>query len=348
MLKLQLELRRGGFTGTAELAAPAGEITVLFGPSGAGKSSLLRAIAGLDRARGVVRVGDSTWQDAAGDVWLPPHRRRVGMVFQEARLLPHLSVAGQLAFVARRRATVDRIPAVSDQLDLDELMDRSVGTLSGGERQRVAVARALLADPAVMLLDEPFSSVDRRRRADLFPLIETAVRDCGAPTILVTHSLTELGRLADHVVPMSDGRTGGALTPAAAVSEFAGGAEDALALLEGQVTAAADPDGLVRVRVGEHELLVQDRGLPVGASLRLQIRAHDVSLTVDRAARTSILNILPGSVVSIREEPGADALVGVDIGGHVLFARISRRSVRQLDLVPGRPIHAQVKAMAVS
>lgn len=224
-IRFRLHGRFGGFVLDAEAALPAHGVTALVGASGAGKTSLLRCLAGLARAKGEVRVGEAVWQDARR--FAPPHRRGVGYVFQEPSLLPHLSVRGNLEFAARR-AGDGAGPAFEEavaMLGLERLIDRAPGGLSGGERQRVAIARALLSRPALLLMDEPLSSLDAGSKAEVLPYLEGLHRSLRLPILYVSHDALEVARLADRVLRMDGGRLRG---PAAEVS--AGG--DPLALLD--------------------------------------------------------------------------------------------------------------------
>jgi molybdate transport system ATP-binding protein len=232
-IRFRLQGRFGGFALDAEAAFPAHGVTALVGPSGAGKTSLLRCLAGLARAKGEVCVGDAVWQDARRLV--PPHRRGVGYVFQEPSLLPHLSVRGNLAFAARRGGD-GAGPAFEEtvaMLGLERLIERAPTRLSGGERQRVAIARALLSRPALLLMDEPLSSLDAASKAEVLPYLETLHRSLRLPVLYVSHDALEVARLADRVLRMEGGRLRG---PAA---EVAGGADPLALLDQAQVRALA-------------------------------------------------------------------------------------------------------------
>ncbi|CAN7424432.1 ATP-binding cassette domain-containing protein [Phenylobacterium sp. LjRoot219] len=232
-IRFRLQGRFGGFVLDAEAAIPAQGVTALVGASGAGKTSLLRCLAGLARAKGEVSVGETVWQDVRR--FVAPHRRGVGYVFQEPSLLPHLSVRGNLAFAARRAGDGPG-PAFEEavaMLGLERLIDRAPAKLSGGERQRVAIARALLSRPALLLMDEPLSSLDAASKAEVLPYLEGLHRSLRLPVLYVSHDALEVARLADRVLRMEGGRLRGPAT------EVAGGA-DPLALLDpAQVRALA-------------------------------------------------------------------------------------------------------------
>jgi molybdate transport system ATP-binding protein len=198
--------RLGDFTLDVAISTPAAGVTVLFGPSGSGKTTLLRCLAGLTRLEGRLRVGDQVWQD--GRAFVAPHRRRVGYVFQDAALFEHLSVRGNLLYGRKRAglsadAEFERLVAL---LGLDGLLDRAAGKLSGGERQRVAIGRALLSDPRLLLMDEPLASLDAARKAEVIPYVEALHRDAKIPIFYVTHDVTEAARLGDRMLMMRDGR----------------------------------------------------------------------------------------------------------------------------------------------
>ena len=219
----------GGFRLDAEFAFPADGITALSGPSGSGKTTLLRGIAGLARFEGRLIVGGETWQDER--VFVPTHRRAVGVVFQEASLLAHLSVRGNLIYGARRANGEGGLSDTVDLLGLGGLLARSVATLSGGERQRVALGRALLTKPRLLLLDEPVASLDAAAKAEILPYLDRLHRALKIPALYVTHDAGEIARLADRVLHMRDGRIVSA--PAAGEPSLAGldaAARDALAL----------------------------------------------------------------------------------------------------------------------
>ena len=207
-LSLRLTLHRTDFTLDIDLTLPGQGVTVLFGPSGSGKTTILRCVAGLERAAGRVCVGAALWQDSSEDLWVPTHSRDIGYVFQEASLFEHLNVWANLRFGIRRSKKPrqeEALEAAVALLGIGHLRDRSVYSLSGGERQRVAIARALALQPAVLLLDEPLASLDFARRQEILPWLEQLHEELQIPVLYVTHSLQELKRLADHVVLLSHG-----------------------------------------------------------------------------------------------------------------------------------------------
>jgi molybdate transport system ATP-binding protein len=354
---LCLGLRRplADFTLTVDAELPGQGITAVFGPSGAGKTTLLRAIAGLDRqATGRLSVGGRIWQDSERGLFLPAHRRPVGYVFQEADLFAHLNVRANLLFGARRAKVADlprKLAEVADLLGLGTLLGRRPGTLSGGERRRAAIARALLVDPAVLLLDEPLAGVDAARRDEILPWLERLHRASRVPILYVSHSLDEVARLADHLVVLDRGRVtaAGPLGPPLATLEPPLPVGDEAGVVLEAVIAARDARWhLCRADVAGGSLWLRDQGRPVGAAARVRVLARDVSLALQPAAESSILNVLPAVVDAVAEEAHpALALVRVRIGPGVLLARVTRRSVAALQLVPGRAVWAQVKSAAI-
>lgn len=330
-------------------------ITALFGPSGCGKSTLLRIIAGLEKeAGGRIAWGGETWLDSEHGAFVPPHRRGVGFIFQDARLFPHLSVEGNLRYAARRSARMDRRIDFHDviaALDLGALLPRHVGALSGGERQRAAFGRTLLTRPRLLLMDEPLAALDVQRKAEILPYIERLPAAFGVPVVYVTHAIDEVARLAQQMVVLAAGRK---------VAE--GPVADVLERLDIQpVTGRFEAGVVLTARIlahdGRYHLTRLDHhgqpidmpmlDLPVGSEIRLRIRARDVSLATERPRSISVRNILSGTVSQIEEEPDtAFAETLVDIGGARLRARITRAAVADLALAPGKPVYALVKSIA--
>ena len=357
----RLMLARPAFTLDVDLQLPGRGFIALFGPSGCGKTSCLRALAGLERAqRGLVRVAGTTWQDDDAGIWLPTHQRALGYVFQEASLFEHLSVRNNIAYAQKRvrptvrgaapSATVAVEQAV-ELLGLSGLMDRRPATLSGGERQRVAIARALAAQPRVLLMDEPLAALDAGRKAELLPYLEALQRTLAISVLYVSHALDEVARLATHMVLLEAGRV-----------RASGKAEDLLMrldlpLAQGDAAATIIEGTLVRHDHAEHlstlafagnELHVSSSvARPIGQRLRVRVQARDVSLTLERQSGTSILNILPATVISMREDSPGQWMVALDASGARLLARITQRSARALGVKPGLHLFAQVKGVAL-
>lgn len=348
-IELQLQLRRAAFSLELALRLPGDRVTVVFGPSGCGKSTLLRAIAGLEpTVRGVVRLNGRTWLDE--HVHLPAHHRRVGMVFQHAALLPHLSVHDNLRYGWRRaEAPSALLREWIDKLDLAPLLARRPLTLSGGEQQRVALARALVSQPQWLLLDEPLSALDGARRAEILPYLEAIKRDAGIPLLYVTHSVQEAARLADHLVLLDAGRVAAA-GPALDVLNRPdlplALRDDAGVVLAATVRGRA-ADGLLSLVTAAGTLHAYGPHYPDGAAVRVRVQARDVSLALSTHADTSVLNILPATIVSLSPLPGGQVQVLLNSADLPVLARVSHRSVERLHLHPGLVVWAQIKAVAL-
>ncbi len=349
-IEIALAGRLGAFSLEIDIAAPMRGITVLFGPSGCGKTSILRAIAGLNRLPGRIRIGEEVWQDESR--FVPTHRRAVGYVFQEASLFPHLSVRHNLTYGARRtrEPTRIRLEEVVGLLGLERLVERDPAHLSGGERQRVAIGRALLSQPRLMLMDEPLSALDRISKDEILPYFEALHAELSIPILYVTHDLSEVERLADHLVILSEGRVAqsGALNEVLARrgSKLLA-RRDLACVLPGHVVRI-DPDGIACVRIEGAELLAVAGDLAVGQAVRVRIAAGDVSIARRKSEATSILNALPVSIAGLERLGEAEMLLRLSLGqGAPLLARISRRSVEALALAEGERVVAQVKGVSL-
>ncbi|MCP1337379.1 molybdenum ABC transporter ATP-binding protein [Futiania mangrovi] len=348
--------RIGGFALDVAFTAPARGITALFGPSGCGKTTILRCMAGLTRLGGSVRVGAETWQDDAAGVFVPPHRRAVGYVFQEASLFSHLSVRRNLLYGWRRagRAASEARLAPDDVVDLlglAPLMDRTTEALSGGERQRVAVGRALLAAPRLLLMDEPMSALDRMSKEDILPYIESLPSRLKLPIVYVSHDIAEVSRLADRAVLMGRGSVvaEGALDVLLERLDLgpAAGRFEAGTILTATVAGHDAGYHLTLLDLAGQRIVIPRAPVPVGETVRLRIRARDVALTLGPPQGISIRNVLGGTVIQLVEEPGtAYAEVLVDVGGGRLRARLTRLAVAELGLRTGMKVHALMKSVA--
>ncbi len=360
MINVTVRKRRGDFALEAsfELAAPG--VVALFGRSGCGKTTLIELIAGLTRAdQGRIEVDGHVLVDTDAGVHVPAERRRIGYVFQEARLFPHLSVAGNLRYALSRAKAPPFIgwDQVIGLLDLGKLLARGPRQLSGGERQRVAIGRALLSQPRLLLLDEPLASLDAARREEVLPYLEQLRDALALPMVYVSHQFEEILRLATHVVLLQDGRTVaqgdiGAMSLDARVRRIVG--PDAVgAVVDGEVAAtpgAAHPDAagdLRCVRVGRGELSVPAPDLRPGARVRVQLLARDVIVSTEAPRGLSVRNALPGVVVSVTADEAASDLIGIDVGGVIVLARITSAATRDLGLAPGTPVWALVKSVSL-
>jgi molybdate transport system ATP-binding protein len=358
-IEARFTLARGSFRLAAELSVPAVGVTALFGASGSGKTTLLRCIAGLEHApQGFLAVAGKVWQDSTVGVFLPPHRRAVGYVFQEAVLFPHLTVAGNLAYAERRARHRGGAPALAEVLDwlgVTSLLPRKPGRLSGGERQRVAIARALLSAPRLLLLDEPLSALDEPSRVEILPYLEHLGQRLAIPVLYVSHSRGEVMRLADHIAVIEAGvvtAVGPVAELAPGLTGVAAGLSDELGTLaHGKVTAVDLELGLAYLELpgpaGQFTLALPQPSLALGETPRVRFLARDVSLALERPRGTSILNVLPARVVAVREVESLQPLVDLVLGETPLLARITRKSLRELDLTPGQEVFAQIKAVAL-
>lgn len=360
---VRLSLPRADFTLNVDLNLPARGITVLYGPSGSGKTSVLRCVAGLERARSDqastssparVVVAGEVWQDDAAKVFLPTHRRALGYVFQEASLFEHLDVRANLRYGLRRAHSPQGEQALDEAVQLlgiDHLLTRRVQQLSGGERQRVAIARALATVPRVLLLDEPLAALDAARKQDILPWLERLRDELRIPMLYVTHSADELTRLADHLVALERGQvraTGPVREVLAEISHPVLTGEDAGVLLHGTVAERNASWHLTRVTFPGGELWLRDDGVEAGRAVRLRVLARDVSLALAEPSRTSIQNLLPGAVDAIAPDAHpSQVLVRVRCGDSLLLARITRRACESLALQAGSPVWVQVKSVAL-
>ena len=337
--------------------APGAGVTALFGPSGAGKSTVLAAIAGLLRPASCrLALSGVTLADTDAGIWLPPERRRIGLVFQDAMLFPHLNVAANLRYGLRRSPPgAIGFAAVVDLLGLAPLLARRPHTLSGGERQRVAIGRALLAQPRLLLLDEPLASLDTARRAEILPFLARLKTTLALPMLYVTHALDEVARLADHLVLLRDLRILGAgpLADMAARADLPlASRDDAGAILALRVAEHDPARRLTRLARDGFALLVPLQAAPIGATLRVRIPAREIILARQDAAALadalSLHNILPGTVRAVADDARHGAsLVAIDAAGAPLLSRVTPDAVARLGLAPGTPVLALVKSVSV-
>ena len=354
-ISVDLQKSFGTFELDASFAVPAG-VTALFGPSGSGKTTIAHALAGLVRAdRACIEVAGTVLEDSASGLWLPPHRRGIGLVFQDARLFPHLTVRENLLY-SRRFAKSHTLGAVAfDQiveiLGIEALLSRRTGVLSGGEAARVAIGRALLSQPRLLVLDEPLASLDAPRRADILPYLERLRDEVKIPMLYVSHAIDEVARLATNLIILDGGRVRrvGPTTDVLSDPDFAHvfGGRDVGALLNAKVLRHHD-DGLTELSVSAGRLFLPKVDLAIGADLRLRIPAQDVILASARPEGLSALNILPCVVTRIDPGIGASALLQLRAGKDLILARITRRSVEVLGLRPGTECYAVVKSVAVA
>jgi molybdate transport system ATP-binding protein len=336
-----------------DLDLPGGGVTALFGPSGSGKTTVLRCVAGLTRAQdGRLIFGDDVWQDESRGIFVPTHRRPIGVVFQEASLFSHLSVMGNLRYGMTRAGLTPKeagLDTILDLLGIGGLLDRGTSRLSGGERQRVAIARALLRRPRLLLMDEPLAALDLKRKSEILPYLERLRDELDIPILYVSHSADEVARLADYIVLMDEGHViaQGLLSETMGRIDLASISGDDVAVVLTVTIGAHEDDDLTRLDFAGGAITVAHRQEAVGKKLRCRIHARDVSLSLSRHSDMSITNILPATVLAIGETPTpGHVLIDMKLnGGDRLVARITKRSSSQLGLRPGLPVWAQVKAV---
>ncbi|WP_085034269.1 molybdenum ABC transporter ATP-binding protein [Ensifer aridi] len=355
-MRLEVEARHriGSFTIDAAFGSEDG-VTALFGRSGSGKTSLVNIIAGLLRAdTGRIVLDGDVIADSARGVFAPVHRRRFGYVFQEARLFPHLSVRRNLAYgrwFAGASESASEFGRIVEMLGIGHLLDRRPSTLSGGERQRVAVGRALLASPRLLLMDEPLAALDEARKAEILPYLERLRDETRIPIVYVSHSVAEVARLADRVVVLDDGRVKAAGDVSAVLSQPAAtlaiDRREAGALIDGTVEDQDKLHELTLVRAGSCIIRVPHLVAQPGQNLRLYIAARDVMLATRRPEAISALNVLEGTISDLSPMQQGSVDVRVNCGGNIIVARITTLSREALGLEAGKSVHAIIKTIAL-
>lgn len=347
-LSIDIRHRLGDLALSVQFEAPTGVIA-LFGRSGAGKTSVVNAVAGLLRPdAGRIAVADRVLFDAGAGVNLPVHQRRIGYVFQDARLFPHLRVRDNLLYGAPDARDLGRI---CDLLGVEHLLARRPRALSGGEKARVAIGRALLSSPQLLIMDEPLASLDMARKAEILPYLERLRDEAELPILYVSHSMEEVARLANTMVVLDAGQVLRA-GPAAQVLADPGlarhlGPQGAGAVLTGHILTH-HADGLTEVAVAGGTLFLPRASGEPEQVLRIRIEAKDVMIALDRPDGISALNILPGIVSDVRPGQGPGAMVQLDIAGAPVLARVTQRSVAALGLAPGLACHAVIKSVSVA
>jgi len=344
----------GAFSLDVSFNTPATGITGLFGPSGSGKTTVLRCLAGLTQlADGYLTANGAVWQDA--DQFLPPHKRPVGYVFQEPRLFSHLSVLGNLQYGLRRAKThAIGLEPIIDLMGIRGLLRRSPATLSGGERQRIAIGRALLSQPRLLLMDEPLSALDRQSKNEILPYLESLPHALSIPILYVSHDLTEIERLADHLVLMQDGGVLAAGPLAALLTDLSlplARLPEAAAMLDLTVENHDAQYDVTQCRVDGLPFFVPGHMGAAGAARRVRVRASDVSLITHAPSGTSVLNVLPARILSSDAASPSQMLVllGLGVTGETrLLSSITRKSWDGLGLCPGMALYAQIKGMAMA
>ena len=354
-MSLSIALRHGfeGFALDVAFEAPPG-VTVLFGRSGSGKTTVVNAVAGLLRPHfGRISVAGATLLDTERRIAPPPHRRRLGYVFQDGRLFPHLTVRRNLLYgrwFSGETKPAGEVERVVEMLGIGSVLERRPGALSGGEKQRVAIGRALLARPRLILADEPLAALDEARKAEILPFFERLRDEAGTPILYVSHSPAEVARLATTVVALEAGRVA-RIGPAAevlgdpAVTPL--GPREAGAVIEARVRAH-HADGLTEVEAGGSPLFLPSVSAPTGARLRLRIPAHEVLLSRARPEGLSALNLLGGTVAALRPGEGPGCIVSLRTPAGILLARVTRRSAEALGLAEGVACWAVIKTVALA
>ena len=355
-LQARFDLPLSTFRLKVDLDVPISGITAIFGPSGSGKTTLLRCLAGLERApQGFMQLGEDLWQDESRGHCLPLSERPIGYVFQEPRLFPHYNVRANLLY-GYKRIPVDARQVTPEQvieiLGIGHLLERRIHKLSGGEQQRVAIGRALLTSPKLLLLDEPLASLDLLRKQELLPFIRQLHEQLRIPVLYVSHALTEILQLADRVILLKEGHVVGTgtlnevFTTLNVRSQL--GPHRIGAILDARVTHHDSQYGLTQLDFKHHSLLVPIQAVPVGHTVRVHIFSNDVSLVLGHTVvPTSILNILEATVVEVREINQSSVDVVLDIGTP-LIASITRKSLMTLGLKPGQRVFAHMKTVALN
>ncbi len=350
----RFKLDYGAFQLSVNLNLPNSGISVLFGHSGSGKTTLLRCIAGLQQAHeGYLEINGNVWQDSDAGVFLPTHKRSLGYVFQDANLFSHLTVRENLNFGLKRiKARFDnaKFEHIVNLLGIEHLMDRMPERLSGGEKQRVGIARALVLNPEILLMDEPLASLDFKRKQEILPFLSRLNQELNIPILYVTHSQQEVAQLADYLVLMDGGKV-----------QAAGTLSETLSRLDLPHSKEREASSVWNVTVAEHETefhltRVEFEGgslsLPaidatLGTPLRVQIHARDVSIVLETPRATSILNVLPAIVKDIADGESGQSIVRLEVGSQTLLAHITRKSALVLNLKIGTAVFVQIKGTSI-
>ncbi|HIC47260.1 MAG TPA: molybdenum ABC transporter ATP-binding protein [Methylophaga aminisulfidivorans] len=345
-------LQHPGFTLDIDLTIPAQGVTALFGPSGSGKSTILRCIAGLEKAKGKFVFDGNVWQD--DNTFIPPHQRPIAYVFQESALFPHLSVMANLNYAFKRRKQNNHefsLDKAIELLGIAHLLDRKPAKLSGGEKQRVAIARSLAVNPKLLLMDEPLAALDVARKREFLPFLEKLHDTLKMPVIYVSHSPTEVARLADHIVLLKEGRveaTGPLNQTLSRLDLSSQMDEQASVIIEARIEQLQSEWHLAEAAFEGGSMWVRDMNFVIGSQVRLQVLARDVSLTLSPDKDSSIAN----TIEAIIEEVGAGdhpaiLLVRLKIGANFLLCRLTSRSFHHLGVSVGDKVWAQIKSAAI-
>lgn len=351
-LSVAIRHRLGDFTLDASFES-GGRLTALFGPSGSGKTSIVNAIAGLMRPQsGHIAVDGRVLVDTEKRLFVPGHKRRIGYIFQDARLFPHMTVRQNLAygrFFAPRGARYAEEAGVVDLLGIGHLLDRKPDRLSGGEKSRVAIGRALIASPGLILMDEPLASLDEARKAEILPYIERLRDETRVPIVYVSHSVAEVARLATDVVLLDAGKVTASGPPAEILQRLDLLPHDEIgeggALLDMTVARHDERFGMAVLTSPAGEIRIPQAGIAVGTPVRLRIRARDVMIATRRPEGLSALNVLAGRIAAL-DTAGTLVDVRLDCNGQAVVARLTRQSTEMLGLSPGQEVYAVVKTVS--
>ena len=353
MLSVAVRHRLGGFVLDAAFET-SGRLTALFGPSGSGKTSIINLIGGLTRPdRGRIVVDGRVLADSEIRKFLPKHKRRIGYVFQDARLFPHMTVSQNLRYGRWFTPAAERyndMKHLVELLGIEHLLDRRPDRLSGGEKQRVAIGRALLASPKLLLMDEPLAALDEARKAEILPYIERLRDEIGIPIVYVSHSIGEVARLATDIVVLS----GGKVTASGATSEIMQRLDllpeeekrEGGAVIDMSIAQQDRAFGMTVLHSAAGEIRMAAVEGAIGATVRVRIRARDVMVATEQPKGLSALNILPGTIIDVSPDASWLADVRIDCNGQTVVARITRQSVEALGLQAGQEFFAVIKTVS--
>lgn len=353
MLSVALRHRLGGFLLDVSFET-SGRLTALFGPSGSGKTSIINLIGGLTRPdHGRIAIDGRVLADTEARKFLPKHKRRIGYVFQDARLFPHMTVSQNLRYGRWFTPAAERYNDMGhlvEMLGIGHLLDRRPDRLSGGEKQRVAIGRALLSSPRLLLMDEPLAALDDARKAEIMPYIERLRDEIGVPIVYVSHSLGEVARLATDIVVLAEGKVAasGATSDIVQRLDLLPEAErrEGGAVLDMSIADQDSAFGITVLRSAAGEIRMASVEGTIGEAVRVRIRARDVIVATERPTGLSALNILAGVIVDIAGDAGWLADIRIDCGGQTVVARITRQSVQALGLHEGQEVFAVVKTVS--
>ena len=341
-----------GFSLNIECQVPASGVTAIYGPSGSGKTTVLNAIAGIQPASGssTIQFGNEQWQN--GTQFTPPWKRKIGFVFQDARLFPHLNVRQNLEYAIKRRGDESQpcFDEIVDWLNLNKLLSRLPESLSAGQKQRVAIGRALLCGPRILLMDEPLANLDHAARLECLHYLQRLRTKLDIPIWYVSHDIEEVSQIADKLLLLDNGRLeaqGSLIDLCSRLDTRLSHEEHAAAIVTGEIHQHDIEFGLTEIRIDQQTLLVNHLDAPPGQQQRIRIPARDVSICRTRPQDSSILNIIPVQLLEIEATGGSRVLLRLSLGDQCLLARITRKSAEALQLTVGDKVFAQIKSAAL-